>query len=306
MFMKGSTRAISDQIGTPHAPQESDKFRCGTSQATRPGICWKVDRDRFDHDDFSLTWPARKGNLTLDLEELYLFLVLFQTFRVEVPFREVFTVKPLYEGTLAIHWTTAPSILIFRRAQLAPLLLLFLTLTVASRCYASTHAAIVQIDQKLPIRNSKTHTSILALSRIIQSHFVQRKNAAPSSSARSHPTRRRKRETNSQNFNYVLEKGSKVREIERTPRVPGEPYETGTELVLERLSGENVSDVSGTDDLSRVITQKFNRSGSETGGLDERLTSEENLRLMPPVNSQSYNSCKFASFKVRRRVTMSR
>ncbi|XP_074029652.1 uncharacterized protein [Leptinotarsa decemlineata] len=87
------------------------------------------------------------------------------TFRVKIQVcLESFTVQALYEGLLVISWTTAQS----RpqrwnsSAQLATLLVLFATLTIANRCCA---APVVQLNHR-PFHDSKRPTSSLVISRL--------------------------------------------------------------------------------------------------------------------------------------------
>lgn len=60
------------------------------------------------------------------------------------------TVRPLYEGTLVIAWTTAPSRFVRQRSStlVAALSLVLFSLTIAARCYASNSVArpVVQLS----------------------------------------------------------------------------------------------------------------------------------------------------------------
>lgn len=90
----------------------------------------------------------------------------------------VSTVRALYAGTLVTCWTTAPSHRSCRSpsALLAALCLFLATLTITTRCYASTYAThqLVQFNprNRSPIKadsSTPTHSSKIVLSRLFKS-----------------------------------------------------------------------------------------------------------------------------------------
>lgn len=93
----------------------------------------------------------------------------------------VSTVRALYAGTLVTCWTTAPSHRSCRSssALLAALCLFLATLTITTRCYASTYAThqLVQFNprNRSPIKadsNTPTHSSKIVLSRFKSSREI--------------------------------------------------------------------------------------------------------------------------------------
>lgn len=199
--------------------------------------------------------------------------------------QDQFILRLLHADALVTYQTTALRIPLLRisKAQLASLLLLFCTLAIATRCYAtatSVPKSVSGLARPLsPIRNSKARSSSLTLSRLILPHFVQNKHAL--------------------RFRRVVGRTSSTNLVAEDPLVEvnlvGEKGFRGSRPFGNRDGvqiGENYSDVvSVTGNFTRVLTEKLNYSIPEVGRLDKQLFQEQDRRLMPPgENQDNYSS----------------
>ncbi|XP_044748886.1 uncharacterized protein LOC123309706 isoform X2 [Coccinella septempunctata] len=344
MNIKISNKPILCQIGTQPAPYESDKPCDGTltildpSSQVIPNVSTRLEsRDLNDQTalnsfDSSLSiwfdailllhhhlWQRFLNESSVWLLDILLILLLSKTrvvfskaksdCCVKVRIQGQSTVRSLHAGTLVTYWTTAPSIPLLKspKAQLASLLLLICTLTVATRCYASSSSANGHIDQAQstptfsPLDNSKIHSSNLVLSRLIRPHFVQQKYPPL-----GRPNSRTKRSVGGTDSNLIPDdpfpktKGrfEPQEEVRVQNLVGGRNYHNPgisdgqvEEVASDIHIDENLSDVvSVTGNFSRVISEKLNYSIPEVGRPDKQLFQEQDRRLMPPADGHENNS----------------
>lgn len=222
----------------------------------------------------------------------------------------VLTVRALYAGTLVTSWTTAPSHPPCRSSPslLAALCLFLATLTITTRCYASSSATHPLVQLNNPIKaDSITHSSKIVLSRIFKgprgavqsdTRIIVTNSKVPlynqTFNRRNfdvHHSRTKRQTTNLNQFHDDIDNNE----------IPRYPLTTDTALNLEKRSnvptvGTNVSDsawnisanVNGSEVIRRLPVVE--RKGEDSG--EERETRVEGTQPMPPVIGHDADTCK--------------